>query len=90
LPDSEADALNFFAAAVRARSTPARDPVRVFVALVRGRHWDHVTQAQENEARRMLQPQRGVGTASSVVPGPVRGILDGLVAALTGTRRSID
>jgi Mn-dependent DtxR family transcriptional regulator len=84
LPNCEADALNFFAAAVRARSTPARDPVRVFVALIRGRRWGHVTQAQENEARRMLQPQRGDGGASSVVPGPVRGILDGLVAALIG------
>lgn len=35
--DCEADTLNFFAAAVRARSTEARDPVRVFVSLVRGR-----------------------------------------------------
>jgi DNA-binding IclR family transcriptional regulator len=55
-PDSEADALNFVAAAVRARSTPVRDPVRVFVALIRGRRWGHVTQAQEDEARRMLRP----------------------------------
>ena len=32
--DCEADTLNFFAAAVRARSTDARDPVRVLVSLV--------------------------------------------------------
>ena len=52
MPDCEADTLNFFAAAIRARTTPARDPVRVFVALVRGRRWNYVTQAQEEEARR--------------------------------------
>ncbi len=58
LTDCEADKLNFFAAAVRARSTRARDPVRVFVALVRGRLWNHVTQAQEDEARRTLHRNR--------------------------------
>lgn len=61
--DCEADALNFFAAAVRARSTCARDPVRVFVALVRERRWNHVTQAHEDEARRMVR-----GSASPVRP----------------------
>lgn len=55
LRDCEADTLNFFAAAVRARSTFARDPVRVFVALVRERRWNHVTQAHEDEARRMVR-----------------------------------
>ncbi len=50
--DCDSDALNFFGAAVRARSTPARDPVRVFVDLVRKRRWHHVTQAQEDEVRR--------------------------------------
>ena len=52
LLDCDSDALNFFGAAVRARSTPARDPVRVFVDLVRKRRWHHVTQAQEDEVRR--------------------------------------
>ena len=51
----EADALNFFAAAVRARNTSARDPVRVFVTLVKRRQWSHVTQAQEDEGRRAMQ-----------------------------------
>jgi len=51
----EADALNFLAAAIRARSTPSRDPVRVFVALVRERRWNHITQAQEDQARRALR-----------------------------------
>ena len=86
LRDCEADALNFFAAAVRARSTPARDPVRVFVALIRGRRWGHVTQAQENEARRMLQPQRDEGSPSPVVPGRVGELLGGLLSALSGLR----
>jgi Mn-dependent DtxR family transcriptional regulator len=86
LRDCEADALNFFAAAVRARSTPARDPVRVFVALIRGRRWGHVTQAQENEARRMLQPQRVEGSPSPVVPGRLGELLGGLLSALSGLR----
>jgi hypothetical protein len=86
LRDCEADALNFFAAAVRARSTPTRDPVRVFVALIRGRRWGHVTQAQENEARRMLQPQRVEGSPSPVVPGRLGELLGGLLSALSGPR----
>jgi hypothetical protein len=53
LRDCEADALNFFAAAIRARSTPSRDPVRVFVGIVRRRLWGHITQAQEDEARQL-------------------------------------
>ncbi len=86
LPNSEADALNFFATAVRARSTPARDPVRVFVALVRGRRWGHVTQGQENEARRMFQPQRAEGSPSPVVPGRLGEILGGLLPTLLGRK----
>jgi hypothetical protein len=77
LRDCESDALNFLAAAVRARSTPSRDPVRVFVALVRGRRWGHVTQDQEDEARRMLRPP------SAPVRTPAEpGRLGGLIGAL--------
>ncbi|MBL9175545.1 MAG: hypothetical protein JNL10_18530 [Verrucomicrobiales bacterium] len=54
LRDCAADALNFYGAAVRARSIPVRDPVGVFVALVQRRQWHHITQAQEDEARRCL------------------------------------
>lgn len=54
LQDSDADALNFYGAAVRARTIPVRDPIGVFVALVRKRQWHHITQAQEDEARRCL------------------------------------
>jgi hypothetical protein len=55
LRDCEADTLNFFAAAVRARTTTTRDPVRVFVALLRSRQWAHITQSQESAARAMLR-----------------------------------
>jgi len=50
---SEATALNFIAAAVRAREV-GHDPTRLFVALVRQRLWSHVTQAQEEYARTTL------------------------------------
>ena len=53
--DCESDTLNFIAAAVRARATPSRDPVRVFVSLVRNRRWSHLTQAHEDEARQLLR-----------------------------------
>ena len=49
----EANALNFVAAAVRAREV-GRDPARVFVTLVRKRLWHHITQAQEEKARKTL------------------------------------
>ena len=55
LRDCEADALNFFAAAARARTVPGGDPVRVFVGIVRRRLWHHITQAQEDEARQLCR-----------------------------------
>ncbi len=69
LLDCEADTLNFFGAAVRARSTAARDPVRVFVDIVRKRRWNHVTQAHEEEGRRQFKdapvsPRTPDGSAS--------------------------
>jgi DNA-binding IclR family transcriptional regulator len=54
----QADALNFFGAAVRARNAGNGDPVRIFVSLVRRRLWNHITQAQEDEARRTVQRHR--------------------------------
>ena len=50
---SEAMALNFIAAAVRAREVGCH-PVRLFVSLVRRELWPHITQAQEEHARRAL------------------------------------
>ena len=65
LRDCEADILNFFAAAVRARTTSTRDPVRVFVALVRSKRWAHVTQAQEDAARSLLRrPESSSATST--------------------------
>ena len=51
--DSEAMALNFLGAAVRAREH-GHDPARLFVAILRQGLWLHITQAQEEQARRAL------------------------------------
>lgn len=50
---SEANALNFLAAAVRAREVGS-DPPRLFVSLVRQRLGQNITQAQEERARLAL------------------------------------
>jgi hypothetical protein len=50
---SEASALNFVAAAVRAREV-GDDPPRLFVFLVRRGFWKSITQAQEDRARKAL------------------------------------
>ena len=57
LRGSEAMALNFVAAAVRAREV-GHDPARLFVSLVQRGLWPHITQAQEEYARRALQRWR--------------------------------
>jgi Mn-dependent DtxR family transcriptional regulator len=54
---SEAMALNFIAAAVRAREV-GDEPARLFVSLIRRRLWHHITQAQEDCARRALARYR--------------------------------
>ncbi len=51
---SESNALNWLAAAVRAKSVRSGDPVRVFVGIVRQGLWSHVTQEQEERARQAL------------------------------------
>jgi len=58
LRESEMDALNFLAAAVRARFSKARDPVRVFVAIVKRGLWTHITCAEEERARAALARHR--------------------------------
>ncbi|MCK6570128.1 hypothetical protein L6V77_03350 [Myxococcota bacterium] len=58
LRESEMDVLNFLAAAVRARFGKARDPVRVFVAIVRRGLWTHITCAEEERARAALARHR--------------------------------
>jgi hypothetical protein len=56
--DSEAGFLNWVAAAVRAQTTKARSPVRVFVAIVRQGRWELITQAQEERARAAILRNR--------------------------------
>lgn len=55
---SESCFLNWIAAAVRANSVKARDPVRVFVVLVRQGKWGFITQAQEDRARAIILKHR--------------------------------
>ena len=50
---SEASALNFVAAAVRAREV-GEHPPKLFVFLVRHGLWSHISQAQEDRARKAL------------------------------------
>jgi len=50
LDGTEADALNFVAAAVRATTTDADSPVRVFMGIVRRKLWRYVSLAQEDRA----------------------------------------
>ena len=77
---SEASALGWLGAAVRARGVDG-DPVRVFVGIVRRGLWKHITQEQEERARRALaryretDPRRfrvrgGVGRASEAGESP--------------------
>jgi hypothetical protein len=49
----ESAALNFIAAAIKAREA-GHEPVRLFVAIVRRGLWQHITQSQEERARRAL------------------------------------
>lgn len=55
---SENQVLEFISAAVRAITTPANDPVRVFVSLVRRGLTAHITQTQETRAQEKLSRYR--------------------------------
>jgi hypothetical protein len=50
---SENQALNWLGAAVRAK-TVAGDSVRIFAGIVRKKLWHHITQEQEDRARKAL------------------------------------
>lgn len=50
---SESNALNWLSAAVRAKCVRG-DPVRIFLGIVRRKLWAHITQDQEERARRAL------------------------------------
>ena len=58
LQASEASFLNWVAAAVRANTVAARDPVRVFISIVRSARWELITQAQEDRARAAIRHYR--------------------------------
>jgi hypothetical protein len=58
LRGSEMDALNFLSASIRARASRARDPVRVFVGIVRRGLWSHITCVEEERARSALARYR--------------------------------
>ena len=58
LRDSEMDVLNFLGASIRARAGKARDPVRLFVAIVRRALWAHITCDEEERARAALARHR--------------------------------
>jgi len=50
----EASALNFLSAAVRAKRIESGDPVKVFVSILRRKLFHHITQDEEDTARRAL------------------------------------
>ena len=59
LRGSESDFLNWMAAAIRANTAKkVRDPVRVFVSIVRGKRWELISQAQEDRARLLIGQYR--------------------------------
>lgn len=47
---SQAAELNWFAAAVRAKSAKTGDPVKIFMGIVRQGLWHHITQQEEDRA----------------------------------------
>jgi hypothetical protein len=63
LRHSEANALNWLAASVRAQRVRNADPVCVFVGIVRRGLWAHVTQEQEDRARQALARYRELDPA---------------------------
>jgi hypothetical protein len=63
--ESEANLLNWIAAAVRAKTCRARDPVRVFLGIVKRGLWNHITDADEERARRAINRFRYTHCESS-------------------------
>jgi hypothetical protein len=63
LRGSEADFLNFVGAAVRSNSVGARDPVRVFVSIVKEGRWEVISQKQEDRAREAIRRDRENGNS---------------------------
>ena len=55
----ESSALNFVAAAIRARSVDGDAP-KVFMGIIKKKLWHHITQAQEQKANGVLKKFREV------------------------------
>src|SRR2546425_757664 len=77
LRGGEAERLNVVAAAVHARRV-GQAPCRLFVALLRGRRWEGITQDDEGQARRVLGGHRGgprprTGSPAAQARGPPPG-----------------
>jgi len=75
LRGGEAEQLNVVAAAVHARRV-GQAPCRLFVALLRDRRWEVITQADEDQARRLLRehtdgPCRRPPVPAAVPPMPL-------------------
>lgn len=76
LADTESNRLNWVAAAVRASMVKARDPIRVFMGIVRRKLWHHITHEEEDRARKVLRKlqeksereSRGISCVQSVKP----------------------
>lgn len=79
IEDSEANLLNWISAAVRAKSCRARDPVRVFVGIVKRGLWSHITDADEERARRAIVRYRDGGTQGTGLSSTVEAVLGRLV-----------
>ncbi len=58
LVPSEANALNWIGAAIRAKTVKGGDSVRIFVTIVRKKLWHYVTQEQEDRAIAALKRHR--------------------------------
>lgn len=84
LEDSEANLLKFVSAAVRATRV-GRDPVRVFVTIVRNQLWHHITQEQEDRAVAVLKrEQQRERKSQSAEPVHAKNLLS-CVQTLLGT-----
>lgn len=66
--DSEASFLNWVSATVRARTCGGRDPVKVFLGIVKRKLWGHITQEDEDRARAAIRRYRyqDVGPSAEV------------------------
>jgi hypothetical protein len=58
IENSEASAINFLAAAVRARSVEAGDSVKVFMGIIRKKLWKNIRMADEDRALLALRKYR--------------------------------